>query len=90
MPLGRLIIEEDPSQIVLAEDTILQGLKMVEDLQLRPFQAHGHFLLGETYAIAGQREKALASLNKAREMCQEMGLDYFLARTEKALEKLKG
>ena len=45
--------------------------------------------LGETYAIAEQKEKALASLKRARQMCQEMGMDYWLARTEKALEKLK-
>jgi tetratricopeptide (TPR) repeat protein len=87
--LGRLMIEEDTSQITLAERTILEGLKMVEDLQIKPWQAWGYLCLGETYAVAGQRQKALASLNKARRMCQEMGMDYFLVRTEKALEKLK-
>jgi hypothetical protein len=46
-------------------------------------------LLGETYAIAGQKRKALASLNKTQQMCQEMGMDWHLARTEKALQKLK-
>jgi hypothetical protein len=50
--------------------------------------ALGHLCLGETYAIAGHKEKALASLKKAHEMCHEMGEDYYLARTEKALEKL--
>jgi len=33
----------------------------------------GHLNLGETYVIAGQKEKALASLKKAHQMCQEMG-----------------
>jgi hypothetical protein len=63
---------------------------MAEDLRIRPFQAYGHLYLGETYAIVGQKEKALASLKKAREMGQDMGMDYWLARTEKALEKLQG
>jgi protein involved in temperature-dependent protein secretion len=69
MLLGRLLSGgafADP----LAEQTILEGLKMVEDLQIKPLQAMGHLFLGETYAIAGQKEKALASLNKAREMCR--------------------
>jgi hypothetical protein len=29
-------------------------------------------------------------LNKARQMFQDMRMDYWLARTEKALEKLQG
>ena len=52
-------------------------------------EAWGHLGLGETYSIAGQAEKALDSLSKAREMGREMGMDYYLARTEKALEKPK-
>jgi class 3 adenylate cyclase/tetratricopeptide (TPR) repeat protein len=88
--LGRLLIEEDASRAGAAEQTILEGLKMAEDLQLRPFQALGHLFLGEAYAIAGQKEQALASLNKARLMCQKMGMDYYLARTEKALAGLHG
>jgi tetratricopeptide (TPR) repeat protein len=89
MYLGWVLALEDASQISLAEQTILEGLKMVEDLQIKPLQALGHLLLGETYAIAGQKEKALASLNKARHVCHEMGMDYLLSRTEKALAKLK-
>jgi len=89
MCLGRLRVEEDSSRHTVAEQTILEGLKIEEDLQLRPLQAWGHVFLGETYAIAGQKAKALSSLNKAHQMCQEMGMDYWLARTEKALEKLK-
>jgi len=87
--LGRLIIEEDHSQVAAAERSTLEGLKMAEDLQIKPLQVQGHLCLGETYAIAGQKEKALASLRRAHQMCQEMGMDYYLARTEKALEKLK-
>ncbi len=88
--LGRLIVDEDTSRAAEAEQAILEGLRIVEDLRIKPIQARGHVLLGETYAIAGQNKKALATLNKARQMCQEMGMDYYLARTEKALEKLKG
>jgi tetratricopeptide (TPR) repeat protein len=89
MSLGWVLAREDPPQISVAEQTILEGLKTVEDMQLKPLQAVGHLYLGEVYAIAGQRDKALASLKKAQEMCQEMGTDYFLARTEKALEGIR-
>ena len=82
-------MQEDSSQAKAAEQVILEGLKTAEELQLKPIQAYGHLFLGETYGISGQREKALTSLNKARQMCQAMGMDYWLARTEKALEKLK-
>jgi len=86
--LGRLVIEEDASQIGAAEQSILEGMKMEEDLHMRPYEAGAHLYLGEAYALTDQKEKALSSLNKAREMCREMGMDYYLARTEKALERL--
>ncbi len=89
MYLGRLIIDEDQSQIVAAEQTIREGMKMAADMQLKSHEPWGHLFLGEAYAIAGQRDKALASLQKARRMCREMGMDYYLARAEKALERLE-
>ncbi|MBM4445157.1 MAG: guanylate cyclase [Chloroflexi bacterium] len=89
MYLGWVLALEDPTQIAAAEHTILEGLKIEEDLQIKPLQALGHLLLGEIYAIAGQKEKALASLRRAHQMCQEMGTDYYLTRTEKALERLQ-
>jgi len=54
---GRLIIDEDASQMAVAEQTILEGLKIEEGLQLKPLQVWGHLFLGETYAIAGQKTK---------------------------------
>jgi len=87
---GRLIIDEDASQMGLAEQTITEGLKMLEGLQLKSLEVWGHLFLGEVYTIAGQKEKALSSLETAHRMFQKMGMDYWLARTEKALEKLKG
>jgi len=43
------------------------------------------------YVDTGQRQKALETLEKTQEMMQEMGMTgYWLARTEKALQKLRG
>jgi len=36
----------------------------------------------------GQREKALETLKKATGMFQEMGMDYWLHRTQEVLERL--
>ena len=57
---------------------------------IRSVKALGHWCLGETYLIAGAKEAARLNLEKARQMCQEMGMGYYLARTQEALEKLKG
>ena len=89
MLLGRVLVEADTSQAAAGVQSILDGMRMLEDLHIKPLQAQGYLYLGETYVFTGQRDKALASLKKAREMCQEMGMDYWLARTDKALEKLK-
>ena len=87
--LGMALVKADTSQSAKAEEFILEGIKLLEELKIKPWQAEGHLYLGELYADTGQKAKALASLKKARQMCQEMGMDYWLARTEKALEKLK-
>jgi class 3 adenylate cyclase/tetratricopeptide (TPR) repeat protein/ribosomal protein L40E len=88
--LGMVMGKAYPSQIAEAEGLILDGIRMLEELKVKPYQAEGYLYLGELYSDMGQKEKALASLKKARQMCQEMGMDYWLARTEKALEKVKG
>ena len=40
--------------------------------------------------IVGQREKALENLKKAKGMFQEMGMDYWLRRTQEVLERGQG
>ena len=50
----------------------------------------GYLFLVELYTDAGQREKALENLKKAKGMFQEMGMDYWLAKTREVLGKLKG
>jgi len=87
--LGRLIGKADPSQSAKAEGLILEGINILEQLKLRTYQAEGYLCLGELYADSGQKEKALTTLRKAEGMFREMGMDYWLAKTEKALERLK-
>jgi len=77
------------SQLHKAEEHILQGIKILEELELKPSYAQGYLFLGELYADAGQKEKALKNLKKAEAMFQEMGMDYWLARTKKLLETVR-
>jgi tetratricopeptide (TPR) repeat protein len=57
---------------------------------MRPSCSEGYLYLGELYADMGQREKALETLKKAEGMFQEMGMDYWLHRTQEVLQVLEG
>jgi tetratricopeptide (TPR) repeat protein len=88
MVLGRILGRTETPQIDKAEEYILQGIKIYDELKLKPWYAPGYFYLGELYVKAGQKEKALESLKKGEAMCQEMGMDYWLVETRKFLAEL--
>ncbi len=48
----------------------------------------GYLFLGELYLDTGQKEKALENLKKAGGMFKEMGMDYWLAKTDEVLKRL--
>jgi class 3 adenylate cyclase/tetratricopeptide (TPR) repeat protein len=81
--LGRILGRTETSQIQKAEECILQGMKIADELKTKPFYAQGHLFLGELYARVGQKGKALENLTKAETMFQEMGMDYWLAEARK-------
>ena len=88
--LGRIIGKADRSQFSEAEESILQGIKLLDEWKLKPYCSQGYLFLGELYADAGQREKALEHLKKAEGMFREMGMDYWLRRTQEVLERVQG
>jgi len=88
--LGRILGKADVSQSSKAEEHILEGIRILDELRLRPFCSMGDLFLGELYADAGQREKALDYLRKAQGMFQKMGMEYWLRRTQSVLERLEG
>jgi len=85
--LGRILGQTETSQIIKAEEYILQGVKILGELNLKPSYAGGYLALGELHDNAGEKEKALENLKKAESLYQEMGMDYWLARTRKVLER---
>jgi len=86
--LGRITGKMDSSQVNEAEDQIQHGIKIFDELKFRPFHSVGRLFLGELYAEAGQREKALENLKKTESMFQDTGMDYWLNRTQEVLARL--
>jgi tetratricopeptide (TPR) repeat protein len=82
------MMKSDPSQIDKAEDAIVKGLNIYEELRLKCLYPFGYWFLGEVYANAGQKDKTLEALKKAESMAEEMGIDYILVKTKKITEKL--
>jgi class 3 adenylate cyclase/tetratricopeptide (TPR) repeat protein len=87
--LGGTLGKMEGLQLHKAEEHILKGTKILDELETKPFYAQGCFYLGELYADAGQKEKAIENLKKAEAMFQEMGMDYWLARAKKLLEMVR-
>ncbi|GAG36168.1 unnamed protein product, partial [marine sediment metagenome] len=88
--LGRILGKADISEVEEAESQIVQGISILDDLGIRPLCSWGHFFLGELYADTGQTEKALETLKKAEGMMQEMGMDYWLRRTQEVMARVQG
>jgi class 3 adenylate cyclase/tetratricopeptide (TPR) repeat protein len=81
--LGRILGRTETPQIHKAEECLLQGVKIADELKAKPAYAQGHLFLGELYTHGGQKEKALENLRKAETLFQEMGMDYWLDETRK-------
>jgi class 3 adenylate cyclase/tetratricopeptide (TPR) repeat protein len=86
--LGLALGKKDPSQYNKAEKYILDGIKILEELKLKPFLSLSYLFLGELYSYSDQREKALEYLKKAEENFYDMEMGYWLDKTREALEKL--
>ena len=51
--------------------------------------AQGNISLGELYDDSDQKENPLENLNKAKAMFREMGMDYWLTKTQEVLDRLQ-
>jgi len=87
MWLGRILGKAEASTGD-GEEYILQGIKICNELQLKPFSAQGYLFLGELYTETGQKEKALENLKKAEGMFQVVGMDYWLTKTQEIQDRL--
>jgi tetratricopeptide (TPR) repeat protein len=72
-----------------AEQHIRQGIRIVSELEMKPFEMVGYLYLGELFTDANERKKALEILKRAERAFQEMGMDYWLTRAQKILSGLQ-
>ena len=86
--LGRTIARIDPTQIEAAEQQILQGIKLLEELGLPTLFGLGYMFLGEVYAASSRPKEALEHLKKAEALFERMGMNYWLGKTREVLAKL--
>jgi len=84
--LGRIIARRSPSQTIRAEDSMLRGIQILEDLKIKTLSAIGYLSLAELYAQTNQGEKILKSLKAAEEIFQRTGMDYWLSRAQTGLK----
>jgi class 3 adenylate cyclase/tetratricopeptide (TPR) repeat protein len=92
MALGSIKGKTDRPGIDVAAEHIQQGISIVEGLKATGIHAQGHLFLGELFADAHQRDKAIENLNKAEAMYLEMRVtpkSYWLTRTREALHRLE-
>lgn len=91
MTLGSIVGKADPAQIDVAEGHIRQGISILEELKAKGIYVGGYLSLGELFADAGQRDKAIENLKIAEAIYLEMKVtpkSYGLTRTQAALKRL--
>jgi len=86
--LGAALGAEDPSQSAKAEEYLLKGITILEEIGARSFSCIGHLFLGWHYESSGQRDKALEHLTAARAMFEEMGICFWLTLAQSSLDSL--
>ena len=83
-----MLAKSDPLQRDKAEESLLKGINILEELRIKSWYSVGYLFLGEVYADSGQKDKALEILKKAEGMFKEMEMDYWLTKTQKALRSM--
>jgi tetratricopeptide (TPR) repeat protein len=87
--LARTYNWADVSESAQSEASMLQAIETMGELEMKPWCAIAYSELGALYADTGQTERALETLKKAEGMMQEMGMGYWLRRTQEVLERVE-
>jgi tetratricopeptide (TPR) repeat protein len=87
--LGMVQWKNKKIKMAEAEECIRKGISILKELEYKPWEAWGYLRLGELFADAGEREKALVNLKTAEQMLDRMGMDFFLTRARKALARIQ-
>ena len=83
--LGTILGKTKPLEIDKAEEFILKGIEICKELKTKATYSRGYLYLGQLYLNGGKKEKAIDNLKKAEGMFEEMGMDYWLGKTQEIL-----
>ena len=72
-----------------AERSIMQGLEIFTELEIKPDIAMGHLFLGEHYAALSETEEALIHLRRAEALFASMAMDYWLNTAREQIRHLE-
>jgi tetratricopeptide (TPR) repeat protein len=86
--LGRALGKVAASDPAEAEQHILRGIGILREVGLKPLVSQCYVRLGEFYADTGQVDKAFEALRKAEAEFRDMGMDYWLRKTQDALASM--
>ncbi len=82
--LGITTAHDDMLKIEEAEESILEGIKILEDRQIKPWSSIGYFNLGMLQAHRGKMRPARINLQIAGNFFKEMGMNYWLSLTRQS------
>ena len=68
----------DELKIETAEESILEGIQILEDRKIKPWSSVGYYILGLFQAHRGKMGPARIHLKTAEKMFKQMGMDYWL------------
>jgi tetratricopeptide (TPR) repeat protein len=86
--LGDIATHPDRFDAARGEAHYRQALALAEPRGMRPLLAHCHLGLGKLYGRTGKHEQATEHLTSATTMYGEMGMTYWLEKTETAMSEL--
>ncbi|MGH7331351.1 MAG: AAA family ATPase [Candidatus Rokuibacteriota bacterium] len=86
--LGEIASHHDPPDVATAEAHYGAAMALASGLGMRPLVAHCHLGLGKLYRRISKRQEAQEHLITATTMYREMGMTYWLDRTEKEMTEL--
>jgi tetratricopeptide (TPR) repeat protein len=88
--LGEIAAGREPSHVAEAETHYRQALALVDELGMRPLQAHCHLGLGRLFGHVGRREEACVALSTAIALYRSMDMTFWLPQAGAALAQVEG
>lgn len=87
--LGRVMVKGAPSRLSEAEAHIVSGLAILNDLQMKPWEAQGRLFLGELYQEGGVGDRAVETLETSATMFRQMGMTHWQERAANLLGRVR-